>query len=538
MHASKGHKKILISAPTGAGKTLIAYDITRSALEKNKRVLFTCHRIQLALQTAEKFADLKPSYLQGDSEGYDHANLLQIATLQTLSNREIEKPDVVIIDECHYGIVEDLFIRWPDALFIGLSATPVDDAGYLLPGWDAVVDQYQTADLIKLGWLVPFKCYSPVRVELPEPPLEEDYEEDELERIINKSDINKSVVENYIKYGEGKTFLAYAVNKKHASALCEEFNSAGIRVQLITSDTKGRNRDLFINQLERGDIKGIVNIEIMVAGTDIPSVGCIIGVCPTKSWRKFIQYCGRGIRLLGNSYQESVLNGKEYCILLDCCNAIETHGMPDERKTFKFRKKISRVIDRELNIDEDTEERGRVIKTLTTEKQIFLKRIGSLLDLYEGKVYAKEADLQEDVNRFLEKTGYFWYRQNSGKAFIKDRWVHFASKNGLPDNTVFYRNTSFFFGLELKLGGGRGKLTTHQQETLPEMTMARVLFFIVENVMDVYLAIKHIEMHLDNTDGLRVSDEVYVLSERQCALRKRLNIPLYDLRDVNNAVYK
>jgi superfamily II DNA or RNA helicase len=531
LNANKGHKKILISAPTGFGKTILSYSICKSAIDKGSRVLFTTHRIQLAEQTYTKFLSLNPSYLQGDSEGYDESKLLQIATLQTLSNRDIKTPDIVIIDEVHYGYSSDLIKgvikKFPDAIFLGLSATPVDDDGYLLDGFDSVIDKYQTGDLIKMGWLVPFSMYSPITIDLSNVEISgNDYKEESLEQVVNVDNITNSIVENYKRYGNGKKFICFAINKEHASELNKAFNAAGIRTEMIVSGVSDADRSKIFHRYENGHTKGIINIEILTAGYDEPTIGCVILACPTKSWKKYIQCCGRGLRMIGQSMSESVYNGKSECIILDCAGLVQEHGLPDERKVFKFRKRISKVIDRELKIDVQDDDREEKIKVISVEKQIFLKRIGSLLDLYEGKVYAKEAELQEDVNKFLEKTGYFWYRQNSGKAFIKDRWVHFTSKSGLPDNTVFYKGSSFFFGLELKLL--KGKLTTHQQETLPEMTINKVLFFMVENVYDVYLAIKHIEENsVVSEDGIFINNEMYNLSERQQLLRKRLNIPLY-----------
>jgi hypothetical protein len=270
-----------------------------------------------------------------------------------------------------------------------------------------------------------------------------------------------------------------------------------------------------------GKLHGLINIEILTAGFDEPTLSCVILACPTKSWKKYIQCCGRGIRLNGDSYEKSVINGKPDCILLDCSGAVKEHGLPDTRRSFIFGTKISRVIDRELKLD-DIEER-KVSENLPVEKQVFLKRIGSLLDLYDGKVYKNEAELQEDVNSFLKKTDFFWWRQNSGKMFKDGRWIHFTSKAGLPDNTVFYRDSSLFFGLELKMP--KGSLTTHQKETLPEMMQRGVLFFIAESVFDVYKIIEFVETHItDNEDKFILDKKIYNLFPREIELRKKLKL--------------
>jgi len=523
-------KKILVLAATGFGKTILSYQICKDAIGKGNRVLFTSHRITLAEQSRDKFSDLNPAYLQGDSEGYNKESLLLVATLQTLINTEIEDPKIIIIDEVHYAYesnyIQTLFTRFPNAIFIGLSATPTDDKNFLLDGFDTIIDDYQTDDLQKLGWLVPFKVFSPMDINISNVKISKttgDYQEKSLQEEVVKEDINFSIADNYIKLGENRKFICFALNKVHCIALQIAFLDNGIITEIISADTSKKQREKIFENYKSGKTKGLISIEILTAGFDDPTVSCIILASPTKAWKKFIQMCGRGIRLLGQTIQESINNGKSDCILLDCCGCIAEHGMPNDRKELVFGKKISRVIDREMNLDTSNEVRKNINNFVTEEKQIFLKRIGSLLDIYDGKVYTKEADLQEDVNNFLDKTGYFYWRQNSGKMFKDGRWIHFASKSGLPDNTVFYKNTSFFFGLELKTKYGR--LTEKQKETLPEMIAKKVLFFICESVYDVYKSIEHIENNIEyNDNGYFIKNSIYQLPEKEKEYRTKLKL--------------
>lgn len=531
-HAKDGRRKILVSAPTGFGKTILSYQICKDAISKSNRILFTSHRIGLAEQSRDKFKSLNPSFLQGDSDGYFEDYKLLVATLQTLVNTQIEQPKVVIIDEVHYAYdsnyVQSLFAKWPKAIFIGLSATPTDDKNYLLDGFDAIIDDYQTADLIGLGWLVPFKVYSPVKIDVSQVKVSKktgDYNENELTSEIVKQDINHSIVLEYLAKGEDRKFICFGASKQHCYDLQKEYLEEGIETDVITASTTKKQRDIIFERYAKGISKGLISIEILTAGFDDPTVKCVILACPTKAWKKYIQCCGRGIRLLGQTIEESIANGKSDCILLDCCGCVEEHGMPDDRKQLVFGKKISRVIDREMNIDTSNELRQNINNFVTEEKQIFLKRIGSLLDIYDGKVYKKESELQEDVNNFLDKTGYFYWRQNSGKMFKDGRWIHFASKSGLPDNTLFYKDTSFFFGVELKMKYGR--LTEGQQKTLPEMAQKKVLFFICESVYDVYKSIEHVENNIEFTDnGYIIKNTIYNLPEQQIKYREKLKLPL------------
>jgi len=530
--AKQGMKRILIMAATGFGKTILSHAICKGALSRGKKVLFTAHRITLAEQTFKKFSDLNPDYLQGNGTDFVQSSNLLVATLQTLLKTDVQTPDIIIIDEVHYGYkseyINSIKSRFPNAIIIGLSATPVDESGYLLEGFDTIIDDYQMADLVELGWLLPLRNYAPTCI--PADVLKDvkmsgaDYQEKSLEQAVNKPDINNSVIDNYLLHGENKPFILFGSSQKHCEALKKICDDRGILTECITSKTTDKKRKTAFERYKSGEIKGLISIEILTTGFDEPKATVCIFANPTKAWRKFIQCAGRVVRLDGQTLDESIKNGKEYGILIDCCGNIAEHGLPTDRKKLKFGKKISMVIDREIGIDSDNELRNNII--ISEEKQVYLKQIGTILDLYDGKVYNKEADLQEDVNSYLKKTSYFWWRQNSGKAFIKDRWVHFSSINGLPDNSVFFRMATLFFGLELKLKSG--SLTDGQKKTLPEMTDNKILFFICESVLDVYYAFEHIEQNIEyEVDGLKIYNTIYDLSDRQLELRTRLKLKGY-----------
>ena len=197
-----------------------------------------------------------------------------------------------------------------------------------------------------------------------------------------------------MKLGEDRKFICFALNKIHCLALQLAFLDSGIVTEIISADTSKKQRLQILENYKNGKTKGLISIEILTAGFDDPTVKCIIMASPTKAWKKFIQCAGRGIRLLGQTIDESINNGKTDCILLDCCGCVEEHGMPDDRKELVFGKKISRVIDRILNLDTENENRQNLSNVVSEEKQVYLKRIGSLLDIYENKIYNKESELQ------------------------------------------------------------------------------------------------------------------------------------------------
>lgn len=517
--AKNGHKKILLMAPTGGGKTVIAKSIIDSAIEKGNKVIFTVPRIVLIEQTAKRFED--PSIIQGNDNRFDNSKLLQIATIHTLINRDVTDVKIVIIDEVHYGydgeLIQSIFNRFDGALFIGMSATPVDNRGYLLDGWDTIIDEVQTCDLIDRKQLLPLEVYSCVKLPLDKIKTDGvDYNESELEPIVCEPHVLHTVLENYKKHAHGLKFIGFCVNKSHAIKLTTLFNDNGYTTEYVTADTPDETRDKIFYDLKNGLIDGVFSIEILTMGFDDGSIMCELMCCPTKSWRKLIQCVGRVIRLNGANYEESVKNGKSKALYLDFGNTIIEHGMPTDRKKLIFKPKTSKVVDRLLGLDSSNEKR----KEIAPERVEFLKKIGSLIDLYDGKVYDKEDALQDDVNSFLEKTDYFWWRQNSGKMFKDGRWVHFTSKHGLPDSTMFFNMTSVYIGIELKTT--KGVLTDYQKQTIPEMLQRGVLVFFAQSILDVFEIILHCEDHIIRTDDTTIiKDTIYQYPERQIKYFKK-----------------
>ena len=98
-------KRILIFAPTGAGKTIIITRLICDAVSRGRKVLFVVHREILVNQTFNQFAaaNLQCGFIKAGWQE-DSSAPVQIASVQTLSKREDWKQlkfDVIVFDECH-----------------------------------------------------------------------------------------------------------------------------------------------------------------------------------------------------------------------------------------------------------------------------------------------------------------------------------------------------------------------------------------------------------------------------------------------------
>lgn len=100
---SLGHKNLLVVAPVGAGKTIIAAFMMKSAKEKNLTVWFVVHKRELILQAhkAIKSVGLSAGIV---SSGFalspkEQIQVVGIASLKSRRNK-LKTPDIIIYDEC------------------------------------------------------------------------------------------------------------------------------------------------------------------------------------------------------------------------------------------------------------------------------------------------------------------------------------------------------------------------------------------------------------------------------------------------------
>ena len=138
IQAIEAGQSVIVSAPTGAGKTLVAEFAIHAALEAGRRIAYTT---PLKALSNQKFADFTRAFgedrvgiLTGDVKVNPHAPVLVMTTeilRNALYGSGLDDLCAIVLDECHYmgdegrGTVwEEIIIGAPrEVLLVGLSAT-------------------------------------------------------------------------------------------------------------------------------------------------------------------------------------------------------------------------------------------------------------------------------------------------------------------------------------------------------------------------------------------------------------------------------
>ena len=281
-----GHKRPMVQAPTGMGKTVLAAHIVAGALSKGNRVIFVVPALSLIDQTVQSFHDdgiRDVGVIQGNHEMTDTRQPVQVASIQTLMKRNIPPASVVVVDEAHrwFKFQGEWMAQWDAVPFIGLSATPWNKG--LGKFYDDLIIAATTADLIRDGYLSPFRVFAPSKPDLKGVrTVAGDYHEGDLSKVMNQPPLVADLVRTWLDIGQNLPTLAFAVDRAHAKSIQQDFLSAGVNCGYIDAYTDRAERNALAKQFNAGELRVIANVGCLTTGIDW-DVRCIVLARPTKS---------------------------------------------------------------------------------------------------------------------------------------------------------------------------------------------------------------------------------------------------------------
>lgn len=334
----------LIALPTGTGKSIVIARFIEQVLKSwpNQRIMMLTHVKELIIQNANKLKEVWPTaplgiYSSGLKQR-DTQHPIIFAGVASVHSRVIEfgHRDVLIIDEAHLlspnddsmyqKIIKEFTalakeLKKPPPIVVGLTATPfrmgqglLTDSGLFTDITFDLTDVKGFNRLIAEGFLCPIYPKKTVNeidvsgIKL----VNGDFSNKELGERVDKKPLTHRILEELVYYGADRQFwLLFASSIEHSEHVAEmlrcEFEIASYSVHSKLSSTDRHER---ISNFKSGNIRCLVNNNVLTTGFDHPGIDLIGHLRPTMSPGLWVQMNGRGTR-------PSPETGKRDCLALD-----------------------------------------------------------------------------------------------------------------------------------------------------------------------------------------------------------------------------
>lgn len=338
----KAHRRFIIKAPTGAGKTVLASEII-SQFYPGEKVIVLCHRLVL-LEQLERALSLnhrvhKLSLKHSERAFADYDVLLSTSTrARDILDEAVEQAKLVIIDEAHrvspngsgYKRILECFMERgrDDAHLLGLTASPerrtADQRDQLSLAFDAIIDGADMEKLFEEEILVrPRYCpYFIHDLELANIDITSgDFPVSKLAPAIIKSSMISHATMIYLEERSKVTpqpiSAWFCPDVTVAETTVEAIEALDISVNLIIAETPIKERMRMLAAHARGEVEAVVSVGVLAEGWDNPNCNIIVHMRPTMSKVLWGQSVGRGLRSAEN---------KDTCVVIDVSSNWATFG--------------------------------------------------------------------------------------------------------------------------------------------------------------------------------------------------------------------
>jgi DNA repair protein RadD len=388
-----GTRRVLLTLPTGAGKTCLMAHMLSSAAQKQKRAWFCVHRRELVDQSVQTFIEAAAIDTGIVAAGYYATPRapVQVCSVASLRPRAptLQAPDLIVFDEAHHiasnswSAVAALF---PRAVHIGLTATAqrLDGRG-LRAHFDELICGPSTADLIAQGYLSPYTLYAPPgAVNLSKVHrVAGDYDKQEVADAMDATTVVGDAVSHYRQHCPDARALVFAWSLDASRRIAQQFLAAGIPAQHVDGETPRVERTQAMRDFRAGTTRVLCNVDLFGEGLDVPAVDAVFLLRPTQSLGLYLQQVGRGLR---------PTKGKASVKIFDHVANWSRHGLPDDPRewTLDGREKGSRA---------SSEAMGR-----RCDECFAVSPIGCKACRYCGKVFPVQDREIEEVEGTLHET--------------------------------------------------------------------------------------------------------------------------------------
>ena len=338
----KEHRRFILKAPTGAGKTVLASEIIKRFYE-GKKIIVLCHRLVLLEQLEGALRDdhnVRKLTVSDTGPAFDDYDILLSTSMRAkdVLADALPKADLIIVDEAHrvspngkgYKRILDDFTEHgkDEAQFVGLTASPErrtgDQRDQLNLAFDAIIDCANIEDLITDGVLVKpvYRTHFVHDLDLTGIDISSgDFPVAKLSPAIVKSSMIDYAMSAYLQEREN-------VSPRPISAwFCADISVAeetlfrirqdGVSAEIVTAKTPIKARMKLLKSHEKGEVEAMVSVGVLAEGWDNPHCNIIVHLRPTLSKVLWGQSVGRGLRSAP---------GKKKCVIIDVSSNWTTFG--------------------------------------------------------------------------------------------------------------------------------------------------------------------------------------------------------------------
>jgi len=304
-HFGNGIKSVMINAPTGSGKTLLALATSRLLQQQhNVGVAWVAMRRNLLKQAAAENERL--------GIGLEHCQYISMFDKNPPSHDHAGRPiKILVADEAHHdpvGSMANIYNIIRPQYILGLTAT-VFRSDRVKLSFDKVIRDIGIHQLIQAGFLSTYHQYTI-----------EDWTVD-------------SVVETFLREPEhwGKTAI-YWHKRESAIECCERLTTAGIKADTIFGSQPASEREAKLEAFDKGEIQVLVNMMLLTEGWDCPSLKTVF--CRDSIKGPTMQICGRVFRKYPGIDQKQVVQSKltHWPIHRTATPALASVWMQDEKE--------------------------------------------------------------------------------------------------------------------------------------------------------------------------------------------------------------
>ena len=315
----------VVAMPTGTGKAVVIGGLIKQVMTTwpSQRIMMLTHVKELIEQNGEKLRTMWPQAPLGIySAGLGEKSVGMPVTFGGIQSvaKNIDAfghQDLVLIDECHLvspnenasykKTLSRLREINPRLRVVGYSATPyrlglgmITDGGIFTDMAFDVTGMAPFNRFLDEGYLSPL-VPMPTETTLDVSGIHKrggEFVASELNEAFVREDITRRALEEGAEAAHNRNhWLIFAIDIAHVEMIVKILNQMGISAAGIHSKA-GDTRDDDLARFKAGQIRALVNADILTTGFDFPALDCIMLLRPTSSPGLHVQILGRGTRPL------------------------------------------------------------------------------------------------------------------------------------------------------------------------------------------------------------------------------------------------